>query len=172
MSQSTGLEGGDPPNLRRLVIGLNSEGQSAVTSIEGPLAGARRPTGNVVHELWRQDRLPAQPQPMGELTNPADIGVDAVPVVIRRLSIPPALTTAADGGESSRTESDSLHRTGSLYVGSVVRGAVHLLLEAEDVLLSEGDAFVLPDSMHSWRNPFATEAIIVSTAFPLDVEES
>jgi quercetin dioxygenase-like cupin family protein len=96
----------------------------------------------------------------------ADQPRSAAGVAIRRLSIPPAgpngePTAVSSGG------SGELHRTGCLYVGTVVLGAAYLLLESEPVLLSEGDTFVLPDSLHSWHNPFDRAAIIVSAAFPL-----
>jgi hypothetical protein len=55
----------------------------------------------------------------------------------------------------------------SLFVGSVVQGPVYLALEAEEALLAAGDSFVIPGSMHGWRNPFADHALMVCSVTAL-----
>lgn len=140
--------------LRRVVVGLDADGRSAVTAIDAPLPGIRRPTGNVVHELWRRDFAE-------EDTGSAGV---APAVAVRRLIIPPS---APASEQPSRDAASELHRTNSLYVGTVASGSVFLVLEAGEILISPGDTFVLPDSMHSWRNPFTESAVVISTAFPL-----
>lgn len=41
------------------------------------------------------------------------------------------------------------------------------VLEAEVVLLKAGDSFVIPGSMHGWRNPFADHALMVCSVTAL-----
>jgi hypothetical protein len=166
----------EPP--RRVVIGLDADNRSTVVRVDSRLPGGLRPSGSTVHELWRQEQIPARlndaersPDAVNE-TRLSDTGVS-----IRRLVIPPDPQSAT---ESAFMEADvlgsengparggrELHPTECLYVGTVSTGAVYLLLEAGEVLLSQADTFVLPDSMHAWYNPFDTAAVIVATTFPL-----
>jgi hypothetical protein len=172
-----------PEEPRRVIVGFDADGRSTVIRVDNQLPGTQRPTGSTVHELWRQERVPARASDgaLGHASEmnpmPPEAGVS-----IRRLVIPPEVWAGTPHPQTEgpvagrqyavRRENAALHRTNSLYVGTVVSGAAYLLLEAGDVLLSVGDTFVLPDSMHSWRNPFDAVAVIVSTAFPLLSDES
>jgi mannose-6-phosphate isomerase-like protein (cupin superfamily) len=67
-----------------------------------------------------------------------------------------------------RADGVLLHRTDSLYVGTVVSGRAYLVLGTGDSLLGPGDSFVLPGAMHTWRNPFQEPAVMACAVFPYD----
>jgi quercetin dioxygenase-like cupin family protein len=79
---------------------------------------------------------------------------------IRTFVLPPDDVTAG-------TREVPLGQTPSLFVATVVSGRAHLVLETGEVVLDQGDSFVLPGSVHGWRNPSPEPALIVCAVFPL-----
>jgi hypothetical protein len=164
---------------RTIVVGLDAEGRSAVVA-DGP-RGARtvRPSGAVVHEIWRQESLPARSTDDGL----SEAEMAPLPPVhgasVRLFTLPPddsarpdvvvddlATVFGDDNVARSRT-GIALARTPSLYVATVVAGQAYLVLESSEVLLAVGDNLVLPGGLHAWRNPFDVTAVLVTTVFAL-----
>ena len=143
---------------RRLVVGRDGQGRSAVTRSDVPGARVVRPNGAVVEEIWRQETLPARAGDDGTRTGEMAPLPPPGGVSVRRFTLPP---DDPAGGVLP------LGRTPSFYLITAVSGRAYLVLEAGEALLEPGDCVVLPGSPHTWRNPFGEPAVLVSTVLPL-----
>jgi len=162
---------------RRVVIGKDSDGRSAVVRDDVSQARTTRPTGAVVTEIWRQEAVPAHYDDDGTRAGEMLPMPPATGASMRIFTLPPngPSEPRLDAerlafGAANVAESASgpvLHRTDSLYVATVVQGRAELVLETNRVLLGPGDSFVLPGSFHAWCNPFQETAMIVAAVFPL-----
>ncbi|MFC9839612.1 cupin domain-containing protein [Rhodococcus sp. NPDC127530] len=162
---------------RRVIVGTNDDGLSRVVDDGATMARTVRPSGAVVHEVWRQEHLPAHPADDGSHTGEMEPNPPVKGITIRSFTVPPdvdpevaayAESTWARTGAGEpilALTAPQMHRTNNVFVATVLSGAAYLVLESEEVLLRQGDSFVIPGSMHSWRNPFDVEATMVSTVF-------
>lgn len=167
---------------RRVVVGYDAQGRSAVVADGVPAVSVTRPNGATAHEIWRQESLPADPaSPLGSevsgtmLPMPPPRGIS-----IRRFTLPTDDAAAVPrvseqdlqrafgaGNVGTSSSGRALARTASMYVAVVVSGRAYLVLESSEVLLEAGDCFVLPGALHAWRNPFAESAVMFATVYPL-----
>jgi quercetin dioxygenase-like cupin family protein len=142
---------------RRVVVGTDRDGRSAVVA-DGPAeARTARPNGGVVEEIWRQDRVPARLSDDGARAGEMAPQPPPAGVSIRVFTLPP-------GAGSGSVE---LHGSSSVYVATVVSGEARLVLETGEVPLRHGDSLVLPGSKHGWRNPADVEAVIACAVYAL-----
>jgi hypothetical protein len=164
---------------RRVLVGVDDQGRSAVTR-DAP-SGARtvRPSGALSVEIWRQEAVPAREGDDGVRDGPMAPMPPERGACFRVFTLPAGTKaeTAADadavatafGGPENLALSDSgvlLHRTDSLYVATVVSGRAYLVVGTGETLLGPGDSFVLPGSLHTWRNPFTEPAVMACAVFP------
>ena len=165
---------------RRVVVGKDSGGRSAVVRDGISQARTTRPTGAVVTEIWRQEAIPAHPDDDGTRAEQMLPMPPAAGASMRIFTLPPdgpsvpSLDAERQAfGSENVVKSESgrvLHRTDSLYVATVVQGRAELVLETDRVRLGPGDSFVLPGSFHAWCNPFQETAMIVAAVFPLAID--
>jgi quercetin dioxygenase-like cupin family protein len=139
---------------RRIVVGEDAAGRSAVRS-DGPSPAVVEKPGTLrIEELWRQESLPATPSDDG--TRAELVGV--LPpggAVVRTYVLFPGHTV------------DPLHRTEALHVITVVAGALRVLLDDGTAELAAGDTLVLPGANHTLENAGEVPAELVYTGFPL-----
>src|SRR5918911_2596976 len=128
---------------RRVVVGLDHRGRSAVVKDARDMALAHPPTGVTIQEAWWQGQVPARLNDDG--VREGAIGVAAPPngAVVRVLTVPP---TSAD-------RSVDLHYDDSMHVITMISGQLDVILEVDEVALEQGDTIVLPASVHDLRNP-------------------
>jgi hypothetical protein len=171
-------------HTRRVVVGLDDQGRSAVVADGRPGVSVTRPNGAVVTEIWRQDSLPAEVATTADLDEGGMMQPLPPPhgISVRVFTLPPDLDdgprvteqdlAGAFGSDNvaSSAAGQALARTPSVYVAAVLSGRAYLVLESSEVLLEAGDSFVLPGSLHGWRNPFAETAVMLATVLPLDAE--
>jgi hypothetical protein len=164
---------------RRVVVGLDGAGRSAVVSDAPTSARTIRPNGAIVEEIWRQEHLPARvaddgirtgemapmPPPKGATVRMFTLPPDRAPTPSGEAALPGSL-----GELNVRRSADppTLNRTASMYVATVISGEAYVVLEAGEVLLRPGDSLVLPGCLHAWRNETKSPAAIVTVVFPLD----
>jgi mannose-6-phosphate isomerase-like protein (cupin superfamily) len=137
---------------RRLLVGLDADGRSAVVREDVAAARVVRPNGALIEEIWRHESLPttsaADGSRTGEPGAPPPEGVS-----VRIFTLPPDSEGAAPVLAASTNH----------FVATVVSGAAHLVLETGPVGIEQGDSFVLPGSTHGWSNPYDVPAVIVTT---------
>jgi mannose-6-phosphate isomerase-like protein (cupin superfamily) len=133
-----------------------------------------------VEELWRVDRVPADPGPDGSDVMSVDKYAPPGGVSVRKLSLPPTgehmgepdyealhLEFGANNVSSPEEGLPVLHRHPCLHVITFVSGACYFVLRTGEVLLEAGDTVVLRGDVHDWRNPFDEPAVILATILPL-----
>ncbi|OZD13068.1 hypothetical protein CH253_18575 [Rhodococcus sp. 06-156-3C] len=141
--------------VRRVILGDDASGRSAVLSDEHLGSRSVRPNGAVIEEIWRQEVVPAEIGDDGRRVGGVDLDLPPAGLSVRKFSIP-----------ADTTETDLvLNASDSVFVATVVAGTAHLVLETGEVELARGDCFVLPGSKHAWRNPHREVAEIVTTVF-------
>jgi len=167
---------------RRVIIGLDRQGRSAVLHDDVTQSRTVRPNGAVVAEIWRQEQVPARADDDGTRTGEMEQLAPAHGASIRMFTLPPddmrekhvdvkdLASVFGKDNVSLATPGPILHRTDSVYVATVVSGRAELELEAGRAHLEQGDSFVLPGSMHAWSNPYSEPALIVCAVFPLSRE--
>jgi quercetin dioxygenase-like cupin family protein len=136
---------GDTPLPRRVVIGQDSTGKSAVIfdSTSAPLLSHKYP-GVATTMLWKE----GETMDVASRDDQLDVFQDVpVPVGGTRFfmnRIEPGV----------RTE---VHTTTTVEYHYVVSGRIIALLEGEDVELKAGDTIVMRGTPHGWYNPSDTE---------------
>jgi len=145
---------------RRVIVGVDAKGRSAVISDENDLACNERPNGILLQEIWWQARVPARADDGG--VRIGEIGLAPPPsgAVIRLLTVPPT-SVAANGW------APDLHYDDSLHVITMTSGELDIVLEEGEVTLRVGDSVILPGSVHDLRNSTDERASFVYTSFPL-----
>ncbi len=133
------------PPVRRVVTGHDAAGKAVVVS-DQTFESVANPKGTALFTLlWSSDTSPVDND---DTTDGRDRKVDlTLPggSVIRVVDMLP-LTTAP------------MHRTSSLDYGIVVSGEIELLLDdGAATLVGQGGVIVQRGTIHSWRNPSATE---------------
>ena len=149
------------PNHRRVIVGRSSRGRSVVTDDTDDVAVIEPTAGITLHEVWRQDRIPATVEGAAD---PSSMGILAAPphgAVIRILTIEPF-----DDNVGAWTP--HLHSDDSLHVITMTEGELDIVLEEGAVQLGAGDSIVLPGSVHDLRNLSGATATFVYTSFPLE----
>ncbi|WP_043455671.1 hypothetical protein [Pseudarthrobacter phenanthrenivorans] len=144
---------------RRVVVGVNSSGASAVVSDDGSIPTTELANGIILQEVWQQRDVPAKPldHPQPDWTlGPAAPTAGAV---VRILTVP--------GGHGSGPEGPDLHTDASLHVITMLEGELIIALEDGNATLRTGDSIILRGSMHDLRNEQADPATFVYTSFPL-----
>jgi hypothetical protein len=148
-----------PASARRVVVGVNEAGASAVVADDRDLPRTELPNGIVLQELWQQRSLPAGPH---DCPGPGwTLGPEAPTegAVVRILTVPAA---SGDGPVAP-----DLHTDASLHVITMTDGELDVVLEDGEVTLGVGDSIVLRGSMHDLRNTLPRTASFVYTSFPL-----
>ncbi len=133
------------PPVRRVVTGHDAAGKAVVVS-DRTFESVANPKGTALFTLlWSSDTSPVDND---DATDGRDRKVDlTLPggSVIRVVDMLP-LTTAP------------MHRTSSLDYGIVVSGEIELLLDdGAATLVERGGIVIQRGTIHSWRNPSATE---------------
>ena len=147
-------------NYRRVLVGNSERGRSVVTQDTADLVVIRPTVGVTLHEVWRQDGIPAT---VDGAANPSSAGALEAPphgAVIRMLTIEPFDDTLGSW-------TPHLHCDDSLHVITMTEGELDIVLEDGVVQLKPGDSIVLPGSMHDLRNLSGSTATFVYTSFPL-----
>jgi mannose-6-phosphate isomerase-like protein (cupin superfamily) len=149
----------DTPACRRVVVGLDTAGRSAVVADGRDPARNDQPTGIVLEEIWRQEHIPARPGDDGVRRGEIGIAPPEAGAVVRILTV---LPPRADGAWAP-----DLHCDDALHVITMLAGTLVVVLEAGEVELGVGESVVLPASMHDLRNTGGEPARFVYTSFPL-----
>jgi quercetin dioxygenase-like cupin family protein len=144
---------------RRIVVGLDAQGRSAVLSDATDMALKHPPTGVAIQELWWQAELPARLDDHGARIGPIGLAPPQRGGVVRILTVPPS----ADGADWV----PDLHFDDSMHVITLIAGQLDIVLEVGGVTLLPGDSVVLPASVHDLRNTTDQPATFVYTSFPL-----
>ncbi|MEN2738432.1 cupin domain-containing protein [Microbacterium sp. X-17] len=145
---------------RIVLVGTDRRGRSAVLADGVSGVSITRPSGAVVHEIWRQQSLPVVAASVASDLEDAGEMAPLPPregVSVRLFTLPPEVAPSVP----------VLNRSAAMHVATVVSGRALLVLEASEVLLEAGDSFVIPGSLHAWRNPFDETAVMVSTVLAL-----
>ncbi|WP_146617482.1 hypothetical protein [Arthrobacter globiformis] len=154
-----------PPRFgRRVVVGVNTSGASAVVSDEQSLPTTELANGIILQEVWQQRDVPGKPvdQPQPDWTlGPA---APTTGGVVRILTVP--------AGHGRGPEGPDLHTDASLHVMTMLKGELIVALEDGNVTLGIGDSIILRGSMHDLRNDQSTPATFVYTSFPLLVSNA
>jgi mannose-6-phosphate isomerase-like protein (cupin superfamily) len=159
---STGDPTWRPDRTRRVVVGLDGDGRSAVILDDvTPYASSSTAYPGVDSAtLWKE---PLQPDIASAEDQAAVYREIAVPTDGTRfytVSIGPGVRTA-------------MHETPTIEYHAVVSGAVTCLLDGEDVVVSTGDVLVMRGVSHGWFNhgdvPFVSAAVMIDAAssFPV-----
>lgn len=142
--------------IRRVVIGEDADGGSAVVS-DGPTpAISTTANGAVVQEIWRQDRLPMRPGDDGTTPGWVDGAVPPEGAVVRNYTLPAGHTV------------DPIHCSPCAHVITVLCGEVRVVLEQGGTVVRASDTVVLPGHMHTLQNLTDGPASMIYVAFPLE----
>jgi quercetin dioxygenase-like cupin family protein len=142
---------------KRVVTGVNAEGQSIITSA-GPPPTILGIEGGGMEELWMVDAFPHK---LDEALNPADS---------------PEHTGAMDGPGAwfrivtfAPHSSYPMHKTGTLDFVVVLSGSVRMLMEDGEVTLTPGDSVVQRDTLHAWANDSDEPCVVAGILISNDV---
>lgn len=134
---------------RRVVTGLNAEGQSCFI-IDEPVAIA----GQSAKVVWRSAALPADNS--GNEDSAPSFSLDLLhdgSAVLSLIRLPPGIPRM-------------MHATDTLDYLVVLGGQVTLELEAGEVVLGPGDFIVDRGVQHAWRNDGTEVATMASITLP------
>jgi quercetin dioxygenase-like cupin family protein len=142
--------------VRRVVTGLNEDGQSVVVIDDvSPHTTCQANTDQfVVTQLWRTAETPA------DNSGPAiDIPSADLPVapaqngsVFRTVEFPPDSAWRAPGIEGEEMARRQIHATESIDYCIVLSGEIWAVLDAQETKLSTGDVLVQRGTNHAWSN--------------------
>jgi quercetin dioxygenase-like cupin family protein len=173
---------------KRIVIGKNAEGKSAVLSTKGT---------NIQHEpnhfyrgtLWSTSEIPVDNSIEGDRAN---VGMKREPPfggsLVRILELQPddpdkekaiakmKETNEKFGQKYQATPEDmarhpSMHKTDTLDIIFVFRGEIYLITDVEEILCTPGDCIIIRGTNHGWSvrgtEPCMCVGVMLS-AHPLD----
>ncbi|MCW2781740.1 MAG: hypothetical protein JWR35_2189 [Marmoricola sp.] len=142
--------------IRRVVTGLDEHGQSviAIDDVSPHVTCQANTDQFVVTQLWRTMETPAVND------GPAiDLPVDPLPVappangsIFRTVEFPPDSVWRAPGAEGEEIARRQIHATPSIDYCIVLSGEIWAVLDAQETLLSAGDALVQRGTRHIWSN--------------------
>ena len=155
---------------RRVIVGIGADGKSCIVSDDAaPNVTTPRISKS---EVWRVDRLPADPEDGDGLdaelvTLPAAAGM-----VYRLATFPPdedwAATDAAGaqagpvGARAGDASIPGMHATQTVDISTVISGELYAILERGETLLRAGDTIVQRGTQHAWSNRSGRPATLVS----------
>jgi len=137
--------------IRRVVTGLNEQGQSCVI-VDGPPHGFGAGDGGYV---WRTHAVPADNAPAHDIA-PTDFSYD----LFHDGGTNFFYVTMEPGAKSS------VHATDTIDYITMVAGEAVLVLEAEEVTLRAGDVLVDRGVVHQWRNDGAQRCVYTVVTVP------
>ncbi|OPX05203.1 cupin domain-containing protein [Mycobacterium sp. AT1] len=161
---------------RRVVAGLDANGQSTIVSDENTPARIAAPTFTVMN-LWQVDRLPVHVDDgdgLGRVTLMPPMGS----LIYRKATFPPdsewdaaeyqQSLQALDSGDSHDGDSGiaGFHQTDSIDIITMLDGELYAVLETTETLLRPGDTFVQRGGKHTWSNRGDTPATYVALTIP------
>ena len=154
---------------RRVIVGIGADGKSCIVSDDAaPNVTTPRISKS---EVWRVDRLPADPGQGDGLdaelvTLPAAAGM-----VYRLATFPPdedwaANDAGAPAGPAGALAGDAsipgMHATQTVDISTVISGELYAILERGETLLRAGDTIVQRGTQHAWSNRSGRPATLVS----------
>ena len=136
-----------PQERKRVVTGVNAQGQSIVTSA-GPVPSTTTTERHRTEEQWVIDGLPPA---MDEAVNAADK--------------PDHPLWPATGGAVFRIVAfgkgdGPMHITDTLDFVVILAGEVYLVMEEGEVLLTAGDTVIQRATKHAWQNRSDEECVL------------
>lgn len=155
--------------MRRIVTGVDEQGESIVTSAEEPGTVVRFGPGFEVHELWRVEEPPTSVMdghdPESYVFEPERGAVFRVVVIPPDEQVHDSIERGEPWGKNSpyRSTGDDygMHGTSTLDLVSVVSGRVDLRLpDGREEQLGPGDAVVQRGAVHAWRNPGPDDLVL------------
>jgi mannose-6-phosphate isomerase-like protein (cupin superfamily) len=166
------------PSVNRVVIGRNSENQSAVLLHNSP--NHQQVPGIFCRStLWATTELPVDNTIEGDRA--ADIVVrepEQDGLMFRALEIPPDVADTKQHIEVLQKLNEhvkqkypptpqmlarhpSMHRTDTLDMFAVAYGEIYLVTDADEVLLKPGDCAVVQGVNHAWSNRLDKPCMII-----------
>ncbi|MFB6549298.1 MULTISPECIES: cupin domain-containing protein [unclassified Streptomyces] len=169
-------------DIKRLVVGPDNEGRSAVLETE--------PTNIQTKDgffwrstLWATREVPVDNTIEGDRSQMEGLGAQREPhpggMLIRALELWPdmepeehrkqfAAANKLVGQKHEPTEADSkrhatMHRTDTMDCITVVRGEIYLVTDTEDVLMRPGDTVIIRGVNHGWSNRSDSPCLLVGT---------
>jgi len=106
---------------RRVLVGVDAQGRSAVVADAHDMALAYPPTGVEIQEIWWQARVPAQVDDAGARTGRIGLAAPPSGAVVRMLTVPP----------SPADWSVDLHFDDSMHVITMITGQLDIVLERQ-----------------------------------------
>jgi mannose-6-phosphate isomerase-like protein (cupin superfamily) len=147
---------------RRVVSGFDEYGKSTIVADAYTTRRVAMPAFTVC-DIWETQSLPV---PIGQ--DPAEGEVTLLPpttgFTYRVTTFPPDSETdpatfgdslGGMGGEDAHDEAANvpgMHVHETVDIVTVVSGEVHVVLEAAETLLKQGDTVILRGAMHAWSN--------------------
>ncbi|WP_172652782.1 cupin domain-containing protein [Rhodococcus opacus] len=171
---------GEPALARVVVTGVNDEGKSVISS-DGPASPwTRRPTGTLVMELWREDKLPISVNSESTLGNEVVLAPPATGVVVRTTVFPPDSSISAEAaaayaaamadiygpGNAAGGAVPGMHTTETIDVMTVIDGEIWAVMEEGEAVLRAGDTMVQRGTRHAWQNRSDRPTTVVTTMMP------
>lgn len=142
---------------RRVVAGIGADGRSCVVSDSA--APALALGGTTIAQMWT-GRLEARAD------SAAVIAASTSPFRFEQLAEPAYAFMVAEYAPGLGRDDPGMHFTDTTDHFHVVAGEVVLVLEAEEVVLREGDCGICRGVVHGWRNDGPTPAKLVTFVLP------
>lgn len=171
----------DQPNLARIVVtGVNDDGRSVIATDTTAYPWTRRPTGTLVMDLWRTDKLPIPVDASSTATDEVVLQPPAQGLVIRTTVFPPdssispeaaaefAASMAAIYGEQSGDGPPvpGMHSTETVDVMTVIDGEIWCVMDEGETVLRTGDTMVQRGTRHAWQNRSDRPTTVVTAMLP------
>lgn len=165
-AEGEGLQPGEwTTRVRRVVTGLNEDGQSVhLWDSENP----HRNVGNgapgyVITNVWRTESRPidhaAELSDPWVSDSPLSVGPPVDGTVFRILELPPDKDWRFDV-DGNEVRPLAFHTTTSIDYAIVLKGEIWSVMEADEVLLKQGDVLVQRGTHHAWSNRTDEPAVL------------
>lgn len=143
-------------------------------------AWVQRPNGLLVMDAWTEENIPVANVAERPRRDDAQLIPPTTGVCVRIAVFPPddqvdaealsayeaqAATLYGSGNDDAR---GGMHRTDTVDVVTVISGEIWALLDAEEVLLRQGDVLVQRATRHAWSNRSTAPCTVVTTMIPAD----
>lgn len=169
-----------PDLARRVIVGSDSMGRSAVLS-DGPVSTwVKRLNGLLVMEAWRTAAVPSSPE--SEILDDEELRFPGLHGVSVRIAVFPPdreidssasasydasiAAVYGDAGERPSRVVPGMHKTETVDIVTVVDGEIWAILEEGETLLRAGDCLVQRRGWHAWQNRSDRPCTVVSTVVP------